>query len=134
MSDVLFEKFNWLKAKQGQTMKNFGMVGMGYVCEYHNEAMGLLNQLQSENTKLQAKLDLAVEALEKYKKATSDLEPVIAHQLQIVIDFEDFAESVGAGYISKEQREWNKMAYEAAEIIESRYAEKALEQIKEIDK
>lgn len=89
-----------------------------------------LEKLQAENSELKRKLDLAVEALKKYKKATNDLEPVVSHQLQIVSDFEDFADSVGAGYVSKEQKEWNKMVYEAAEIIELRCAEKALAQIR----
>jgi hypothetical protein len=42
MEDKLLEKLEWLKSKQGQKVSNFGMVGMGYVVEYHNLALELI--------------------------------------------------------------------------------------------
>ena len=94
------------------------------------EGENKIKELQHRLVKAEQQRDLAVGALEKYKTATSVLEPIISHQLQIVSDFEDFTSSVGGGYVSKEQHEWNKIAYDAADIIESRLAEKALKEIK----
>lgn len=45
MSDILESKFQWLKTKQDQKVKNFGMVGVGYVVEYHNLAVSEIKRI-----------------------------------------------------------------------------------------
>jgi vacuolar-type H+-ATPase subunit I/STV1 len=42
------DKLNYLKSKQDQKVKNFGMVGMGYVVEVVNEYEAELESLKSQ--------------------------------------------------------------------------------------
>ena len=60
---------NWIKTKQDQKVKNFGMVGMGYVCELWNYTQVIQ---EADRDKI-AELELSLLA---HRKSTAYLEDV----------------------------------------------------------
>lgn len=86
-----------------------------------------IEELESEIATLKEKNKKYRETLEKIATALETVEPVLSYQLNLVSSFEDFASSVGGGYVSEEQRKWNEIVYDAADIIESNIARRVLE-------
>jgi len=87
--------------------------------------------IRSENSSLKKENKKLREALEEVSKALETVEPVVDHQMSVISEFEDFASSVGQGYVSKEQRDWNELVYDAYDIISDNPAKKVLKELDE---